>query len=98
MTAEELNEARRSAGGVIYFAENALALLNKTYFRKGVSRRYEELDAMERKPGNICGMIDGVLAAETVNGLKEQLTLLMKELGCCFLRVKQQLPREKKPA
>ncbi len=98
MTAEELNEARRSAGGAIYFAENALALLNKTYFRKGVSRRYEELDAMERKPGNICGMIDSVLAAETVNGLKEQLTLLMKGLGCCFLRVKQQLPREKKPA
>ena len=98
MTAEELNGARRNAGGVIYFAENALALLNKTYFRKGVSRRYEELDAMERKPNNLCGMIENVLAATTVEELKEQLTLLMKELDFCFCRIKQHLPREKKPA
>ena len=98
MIADELNEVRRSAGGAIYFAENALALLNKTYFRKGVSRRYDELDAMERKPDNICGMIENVLAATTVNSLKEQLTQLMKGLDSCFRQVRQQLPREKKPA
>ena len=98
MIAEGLNEVRRSAGGAIYFAENALALLNKTYFRKGVSRRYEELDAMERRPDNLCEMIENVLAAATVNGLKEQLTLLMKDLDFCFRRIKQRLPREKKPA
>ena len=98
MAAEELNEIRRSAGGVIHYAENALALLNKTYFRKGVSRRYEELEAMERKPGNLCEMIENVLAATTVKDLKEQLTLLMKGLAACFLQAKRQLPREKKPA
>ena len=98
MAAEELNEVRRSAGGAVYFAENAVALLNKTYFRKGVSRRYEELDAMERKPDNLCEMIENVLAAATVKSLKEQLTLLMKGLTSCFQQVKQQLPREKKPA
>ena len=98
MTADNLNEVRRSAGGVIYFAENALALLNKTYFRKGVSRRYEELDAMERKPDNLCGMIENVLAATTVEELKEQLTPLMKGLGSCFLQVKREIAREKKPA
>lgn len=98
MIAEELNEVRRSAGGAVYFAENAIALLNKTYFRKGVSRRYEELDAMERKPDSFCGMIENVLAAATVNGLKEQLTLLMRGLDSCFRRTLQQLPREKKPA
>ena len=98
MTAEELNEVRRSAGGAIYFAENALALLNKTYFRKGVSRRYEELEAMEKKPGNLCEMIENVLAATTVKNLKEQLTLLMKGLASCFLQARRQLLREKKPA
>ena len=98
MTAEELNDVRRNAGGAIYFAENALALLNKTYFRKGVSRRYEELEAMEKKPDNLCGMIESVLAATTVNGLKEQLTLLMKGLDSCFRQVRRQLPRERKPA
>ncbi len=98
MTAEELNAVRRSAGGAVYFAENALALLNKTYFRKGIRRRFEELDAMERKPDNLCGMIENVLTATTVNGLKEQLTLLMKGLASCFLQAKRQLSREKKPA
>ena len=98
MTAEEMNKVRRNAGGVLYFAENALALLNKTYFRKGVSRRYEELEAMEKKPDNLCGMIESVLAATTVNGLKEQLTLLMKGLDSCFRQVRRQLPRKKKPA
>ena len=98
MTAEELNEVRRSAGGAVYFAENAVAMLNKTYFRKGVRRRYEELAAMERKPDNLCGMIENVLAETTVNGLKEKLTLLMKGLASCFLQAKRQLPREKKPA
>ncbi len=98
MTAEELNEVRRSAGGAIYFAENALAMLNKTYFRKGVSRRFEELDAMERKPDNLCEMIENVLAATAVNDLKEQLKRLMKGLASCFLRARQELPREKKPA
>ena len=42
MTAEDLNEIRRFAGGVLYYAENALALLNKTYFQRGVRRAYVE--------------------------------------------------------
>ena len=98
MMAEALNEVRRSAGGAIYFAENAIALLNKTYFRRGVSRRYEELNAMERKPDNLCGMIENVLAATDADGLKEQLTQLMKGLGACFLQVRREIAREKKPA
>ena len=98
MTAEALNEVRRNAGGAIYFAENAIALLNKAYFRKGVSRRYEELDAMEKKPDNFSGMIESVLAAATVDGLKEQLTQLIKGLNSCFRKVTQLLRREKKPA
>ncbi|MBQ3864601.1 MAG: nucleotidyltransferase domain-containing protein, partial [Clostridia bacterium] len=98
MTAEALSEVRRNAGGTIYFTENAVALLNKIYFRKGVSRRYEELEAMDRKPDNLCDRIEKVLSAETVEGLKEQLTLLMKDLTSCFLQAKRLLPEEKKPA
>ena len=98
MTAEGLNEVRRSAGGVIFFAENALALLNKTYFRKGISRRYEELNAMKRKPGGLCEMIENVVAATDADALKEQLTQLMKGLGSCFLQVKREIAREKRPA
>ena len=98
MTADGLNAVRRSAGGMIYFAENAVALLNKTYFRRGVRRRYEELNAMERRPENLCGMIEDILTATTVAGAKEKLSLLMKEMTACFQKAKQSLPAEKRPA
>ena len=98
MIAEEMNKVRRNAGGTLYYAENALALLNKTYFRKGVNRRYEELDAMKKKPDGLCGMIENVLAATTAGGLKEHLTQLMKGLESCFRQSREELPRAKKPA
>ena len=53
---------------------------------------------MEKKPGNLCEMIENVLAATTVKNLKEQLTLLMKRLASCFLQAKRELLQEKKPA
>ena len=68
MIADDLNVVRSYAGGTIYFAENAVALLNKTYFRKGVRRRYEELNAMERRPENLCRMIEDILrSADLLN-------------------------------
>ena len=98
MTAEEMNKVRRSAGGELFYAENALAMLNKTYFRKGISRRYEELDAMEKKPGNLCEMIENVLVAATVDGLKDHLTQLMKGLESCIRQSGEDLTRKKKNA
>ena len=98
MLATGLTEIRRRAGGVIYFAENAIALLNKTYFRKGVRRRYEELNALAKRPENLCGLIEDVLAAGTAACLKERLTALMRALAACFQAAEQALPAEKQPA
>ena len=98
MTEEGLNEVRRRAGGAIYYAENAVALLNKTYFRLGVKRRYEELNAMKKRPENLCGLIEDILAAETAACVKERLALLMKELTACFRAARHSLQPEKKPA
>ena len=98
MIADDLNVVRSYAGGTIYFAENAVALLNKTYFHKGVKRRYEELNAMERRPENLCRMIEDILQATTVESIKDKLSLLMKELAMCLLKAKQSVQQEKKPA
>ena len=98
MTAENLSTVRRHAGGMIYYAENAVALLNKRYFRRGAKNRYEELNAMERRPEDLCGMIEDVLKAADVPCLKEKLTRLMKELSACFQKVRESLSPEKKPA
>ena len=86
MLADDLTELRKQAGGVLYFAENAVALLNKRYFRMGVRRRYEELNAMPKRPERLCERIEGIVSAASVPVLKERLTGLVKELSECFAR------------
>ena len=98
MTAEELGDLRKYAGNVIYYTENAVALLNKTYFRRGVRRQYEELNGMEKRPEELCGRIEAVVAAEDAEGLKERLTLLMKEMKAYFRKTRESLQAGKKPA
>ena len=98
MIAEGPDDVRYRAGIVIYHVENAVALLNKTYFRRGVKRRYEELDAMERRPEHLSEMIDGILTARTADGVKESLTALMKSLDACLREAGQLIPKEKSPA
>ena len=66
MLGDDLTRVRKQAGGVLYYAENAVAMLNKRYFRKGVRRRYEELNAMTKRPEKLCEMIEGILSAGTV--------------------------------
>lgn len=98
MIRDELPQVRRFAGGVLYFAENAIAMLNKTWFQKGIRRRYEELDAMPKRPEKLCARIEDVLTAGTAALLKEHLTVLMKELTACFETERQALQPKKKPA
>ena len=98
MIGDDLSEVRKQVGGVLYFAENAVAMLNKCYFRKGFRRRFEELNAMTKRPERLCEMIEDILAAGTVPVLKERLTILVKELTTCFERERQTVRPEKKPA
>ncbi len=98
MAAERLSEMRSHAGNVIWYAENAVAMLNKTYFRKGVRRRFEELNAMKRRPDSLCEMIGSITEASTADSLKECLTRLVRELKRCFDREKQSLRTAGKPA
>jgi hypothetical protein len=92
---DNLNAVRRHTGAVIYHVENALALLNKTYFRKGARRRYEELDAMEKRPDQLCRMLDAILTAADAGSVKESLTVLMKEMTVCFEKAHQVVRPEK---
>ena len=98
MMGDNLNAVRRQAGGALYHVENALALLNKTYFCKGTRRRFEELNAMEKRPEQLCRVIDDILTAADVNGVKESLTVLMKEMKVCFEKAHQPVRPEKKAA
>lgn len=99
MIAEKPSEALKQTGGVLYYTENAVAMLNKTYFRKGVRRRFEELNAMKNRPENLSEMIEDVLSAGTVTALKQRLTVLVKETTACFEDVRQTvLPPKAQPS
>lgn len=95
--AETNGEKRKLAGAALYFTENAVALLNKRYFRLGTEQRYEELSAMPRRPADLCERIEAVAAAPTGEAAAEALQALMKAVGETFRQAGEALAAEKAP-
>ncbi len=98
MTALSLTDTRRQAGGVLYYLESAIAMLNKTYFRLGARRRLEELSAMTRTPENLSRLTEQILSAGTPEALKDALTQLMRAAIACFRTARNTAVPEKRPA
>lgn len=97
MLSDDSSKVSEWAGGVVYYVENAIAMLNKRYFHYGVKRVYEELNAMKKRPEKLCDMIDRVVSADSAASVKEHITMLMKETTAVFQQVKETIPAEKKP-
>ena len=97
MTAENMTELRVQAGYTLYYIENAVAMLNKKYFRYGVKRVYEELALMEKKPHNLCEMIESVLSGRSSEEIKSSLTTLVQETMGVFKKANADLPTDRKP-
>ena len=98
MISEHKSDVLDGAGGVIYYVENAIAMLNKQYFHYGVKRAYEELNAMQNRPEKLCDMIDDVISATSVTDVKKHLSTLIKETIAVFHNVKETIAVQKKPA
>ncbi len=95
--AETDGEKRRMAGAALFFVENAVALLNKRYFRMGTEQRGEELSAMPRRPGDLWERIEGVAAAPTGEAAEEKLKALMKAVGETFRQAREDLAAQQLP-
>lgn len=98
LTADTLSDMRAMAGGFLYFLENALAMLNKTYFRLGTRRCLEELDALVRKPEKLTDRIEAIAAADSAAALKDAMLLLMKDTQAVFNQTAAQFAAPKRPA
>ena len=96
MISENKSDVLDGAGRVIYYVENAIAMLNKQYFRYGVKRAYEELNAMQKRPERLCDMIDDVISATSVASVQKHLSTLMKETIAVFHHVKETIAVQKK--
>lgn len=97
MISENRSDVLNGAGGAIYYVENAIAMLNKQYFHYGVKRAYEELNAMQNRPENLCEMIENVVSAASVPSVKEHLSALMKGTIAAFRKVKESIAVPKNP-
>lgn len=97
MLSESRSEVQSWVGGVIYYVENAVAMLNKRYFHYGVKRAYEELNAMPIRPEKLCSMIDDIVSAASAASVKEHLTALMKEIIAVFGKVQENISQPKQP-
>ncbi len=93
---EEMTDIRVQTGYTVYYIENAIAMLNKKYFRFGTKRIYEELELMENKPDKLCEMIESVLQADSAERIKESLTILMQKIMHIFKKMKATFAAEKK--
>lgn len=74
---QEIGAVRMQSGICIHKITDALALLNGKYFRLGVRRVFEELDAMDQRPENLRQLVDAVLSSPDVDAMKAALTRLM---------------------
>ncbi len=73
MTSEKPSDALYHTGNAIFFLENAIAMLNKQYFRRGVKRIYEELDAMPNRPKRLTQLLENVVSADNLWGTYEEM-------------------------
>ena len=96
MISESMSDVLDGAGRVIYYVENAIAMLNKQYFHYGVKRAYEELNAMQKRPERLCDMIDDIISATSVASVQKHLSTLMKETITVFHHVKETIAVQKK--
>lgn len=106
----ELDEAEKMLGKLIiadsdgekalafglleYHCENALCFLNKTYFKLGTKRRYEELNALKIKPEGVSLLIDRAIKSSGEK-LQENAVKLVKAVRQC---VEANLPASEKDA
>lgn len=98
MCADNLAGCFAQAAHMLYELQNAVAMLNKTYYRYGVKRIFEEIDGMERKPHNFRELTNAILCADSVESVKQNLTALLRETIRVFRSAEQGLLAGKQPA
>jgi hypothetical protein len=95
--ADTLPEIRKQAMGVLYALPDALMLLNKRYYRRGVRRLYDELRILDKCPPQICELIDTVVSSNTADSLKSALTSLLRDTEAVFAEVRADIAPKKEP-
>ncbi len=98
MCADTIHQTRANAVLVLHYIQYSLMLLNKRYYRLGVRRLYDELSALEKRPLQLCELLEAVLSADAIDTLKSALTALLRKTEAVFDTAEAQFQVEKEPA
>lgn len=98
LISDSRSEILNAAGGAVYYVENAIALLNKRYFRLSVRRIYDELNEMKLRPAGLCERIEAIVSSATAEAVRENTLLLIRETKACFREAHSFLPAKEKNA
>ncbi|MBP3704832.1 MAG: hypothetical protein J6I98_04775 [Clostridia bacterium] len=90
-------DCRYYAVVLLYHLEDALCILNKSYYKMGVKRIFEEFAAMPNVPENFEDLARALCEAEEPDGMREAACALFMAVDQCFRRAKANLPKEEKP-
>lgn len=85
VTAENLGQARYFTGETLHHLFDAIALLNGRYFRLGVRRVFEELEAMPRHPAHLKETVEDILCEAEVPLLHARLAQLLSSVEALFV-------------
>lgn len=93
---DELSACRNYVCTMLYHLENAVCLLNKSYFRFGVKRVFKEFDGMQRVPEQFEMLTRRLTAAEEPDAMRAAAGNLMRAAKVCFQAVQSTLPPTEK--
>lgn len=88
LCAESIRDCRAAACEMLYELESAICLLNKSYFRRGVKRVFEELGRLPETPEHFEPLARRLAAAASQKEMRETAHSLMRAVYACFDRVR----------
>ncbi|MDV4152399.1 nucleotidyltransferase domain-containing protein [Clostridium sp. AL.422] len=96
MTSKDLYKGRFYAGDVIYNIESAICLINKSYFKLGIKRAYDELEKLQEKPNNFIENIERIIKSDKLDKVKEYTTELIAQIQQLIKEKRRIIIKEKK--
>lgn len=89
MISDNIRDARYYTGIIVSEIENCICMINKSYFKLGIKRTYDELNNMQTKPSNILKLLDQTINSIKLESLKETATELIKAVQNYLDKLKQ---------